>query len=94
MGKVKGNVRQQQDPLVVSITSDVRDKAGTPYAFENSEQPLDDIIVMCENLMKQLSGMKDAFMKASAYLPITRANMHNAHMSESSMDAFRSVGPG
>jgi len=60
-GKVHGNVRQQLDPLVISITSDVRDKAGTPYGFENSEQPLDDMIAMCESLMQEFSNIKGFF---------------------------------
>lgn len=94
MGDVRGNKREEEKPLIVSITSDIRDKQGTEYQIENSEQPLDDIIILAENLMKELGSMKDAFMKASAYIPITRANMKYARMSESSIDAFRSVGPG
>ena len=81
-GKVKTGPRDQEDALVVGISTDVRDKQNTPYAYENSEQALDEMIIMCENMMKHFGSIRDSFLKSNAYVPMNRSNIHQVRVDD------------
>ena len=94
LGYVEHNVRQEQKPLIIGIMSDQYDKAKTPYEHENSQQHIESILSMCDVLLKQLSIIKDTFMKSSAYVPINIHNLHLTTLDNDEIDAYRSVGAG